>query len=122
MDSRTLYTPKHRRVRSSRIAYPIFFLTIALLSLGIVYAARAMGAPAPMAAEVVVPPDTGAAALTPTVAAPAAGEQVNALPSLTPTPLPQFRAEPQSVRAECTRTALHGTVYAGEYGVNNVWV
>jgi hypothetical protein len=121
MDSTSLYAPKRRRVRSSRIAYPIFFLTIALISLVIVVAAQAMGVDAPVNQEIALPVETGNGS-TPTAVAGTAQQEVSGLPSLTPTPLPQFRAEPQSVRADCGRTALHGTLYAGEYGVNSLWI
>ncbi len=125
MDSTPLYTPKRRKVRSSRIAYPIFFLTIALLSLGIVWLAQTLGATDPTAADIAIPDGTdatGAPALADVPTATVAGAPINVLPTLTPTPVPQFRAEPQSVRADCQRTAIHGHVYTGEYGVNEVWV
>lgn len=127
MDSPPLYNTKRRRVRSSRIAYPIFFLTIAMLSLGIIWVAQTVGA---SNADIAVPsegeaPSTGQGTdpLTTTPAATVGnGAGVNALPTLTPTPVPQFRAEPQSVRADCQRTAIHGQVYTGDYGVNDIWI
>lgn len=132
MDSSPLYTPKRRCVRSSRLAYPLFFLTIAFISVGIVWMARTVGASNPIVANMTMPnggeassggavPADNALTTTPTGVA-AGGTVVNNLPTLTPTPLPQFRAEPQSVRADCQRTAIHGHVYTGEYGVNDIWI
>ncbi len=127
MDSSPLYNTKRRKARSSRMAYPIFFLTIALLSLGIIWVAREVGA---ANTDIAIPgadgaPPAGQEVVEGTPTPETAGEgaaPVNVLPTLTPTPMPQFRAEPQSVRADCQRTAIHGQVYTGEYGVNDIWI